>query len=135
MIYPAVFKMFEHVPSTLQWIVGVIGHLSLALLGLSLSLFCQRIFIAKMNRSLSLVIIALTASLAGPRLTELLPVGVQWMIWILPPAHLIVNAMMNLDQMHTEDVIWALLLPAVYAFVMIGAYIKIVSRKELDGLH
>ncbi|WDM23935.1 hypothetical protein [Paenibacillus polymyxa] len=134
-IYPVVFRMFEHVPSTLQWIVGVIGHLSLALLGLSLSLFCQRIFIAKMNRSLSLVIIALTASLAGPRLTELLPVGVQWMIWILPPAHLIVNAMMNLDQMHTEDVIWALLLPVVYAFVMIGAYIKIVSRKELDGLH
>ncbi|WP_225999394.1 hypothetical protein [Paenibacillus sp. BJ-4] len=134
-IYPVVFKMFVHVPSVLQWVVGIIGHLSLALLGLSLSLFCQRIFIAKTNRSLSLVIIALTVSLAGPRLAELLPVGAEWMIWILPPAHMNVNAMMNLEQLPLGEVIWSLLLPVLYAFVLIGVYIKIVSRKELNGLH
>lgn len=130
-VYPIVTGMFDRQPSANEWIVAWCGHLVLALLGLSISVFFQNAYISRLSRSLPIFIVVLLSSFVQISLSEKLPESLQWMSYILPPAFYLVQKMMLYDGGGLGQIILVCTWSAVYAMLLLSIHIWLSGRRDL----
>ncbi|MFB9330332.1 hypothetical protein ACFFSY_30675 [Paenibacillus aurantiacus] len=92
-LYPALLHKFDRTPSVYELAAALAGHLSLSLLGIACGVFFTARFIPRLTTSAPGLLAIVALALAGGGIHRMLPESVAFLAWLLPPVHVIMNAL------------------------------------------
>lgn len=85
--YPIVTNSFHSVITPTYHFLSIYCHVGLGLLGIITGSFFGGTNITRTKYVWLLSALTVTASLAHSQISELLPTGFSWLLWVLPPLH------------------------------------------------
>lgn len=133
-LFPVVFGMFDKPISLLEFALGYLGHVALALLGISLSVFFQFGFIENQGRAAGLLIIIMVISLAGQTLQQKIPSNIGFIIYVLPPVSTTIDLFMHIEDRSAISTFVTILYSYLYSFILLAIYLWTVCRKDAAAL-
>lgn len=133
-LYPVVFGMFDKPISLSEFALGLMGHVALALLGISISAFFQFGFIENQGRAAGLLIILMVISLAGQTLQQKIPSDFGFIIYVLPPVSTMIDLFMHIEDRAAISTFVTILYSYLYSFILLAIYLLTVCRKDAAAL-
>ena len=130
-LYPIVFDKFD-VPATWEHVtVGFVAHLSLAILGIAIAALFNSRLVSKMSYAIGGILALLAISFSQGKLVDILPPGIQWITWVLPPAFPTMDMLMNYEEYSVLGRIGVLVLPFPYSAGLLAICWQWMKRKDL----
>ncbi|WP_172194079.1 hypothetical protein [Saccharibacillus qingshengii] len=131
-LYPALLGRFERLPNVEELTMGLLYHVFLAGLGVSLAgWFSVKLFESRFYAMLGLCIwIALAFGARG--IAHALPDGWSGITYLLPPIQLTLHALMFYDGLPTGAKWRPLGALLLYAGVSVGLLLAVLNRRRLD---
>jgi len=131
-LYPALLGRFERLPSPEELVMGLLYHVALSALGVSLSgWFSVKIIYSRFYAILGLCLwVAL--GLGGGGIANALPNGLSWLVHILPPVPRVLHALTFYGELSTGAKWLPLGTAALYAFGSAGLFLFVLNHKKLD---
>lgn len=130
-LYPIIFNKFDK-PATWEHVtVAFAAHFGLALLGTSFAALFNSRLEAKMGHAIGGILALIAISFSQGKLGELLPPGIQWMTWLLPPAFPAMDMLMNYEKYSVLGRIGVLLLPFLYSAGLLAICWQRMKRQDL----
>ncbi|MDQ2086234.1 hypothetical protein RBH29_07300 [Herbivorax sp. ANBcel31] len=128
-LYPSIFGFFDRSVKVSDFIVAMVGHIFLALLGVCVSaLFNSRLFKNRQFAILTLIIVVLISVVQKAIITKY-PAS-RWGLYVLPPVSFVVDKMTNFEGL--ADLGFLLLAFAssiAYSFIILVLFIKLMKVK------
>ncbi|RXZ79017.1 hypothetical protein EBB07_24510 [Paenibacillaceae bacterium] len=132
MIYPLLRGAFIERATILHVFTAVYAHLLLALLGVLLAALVCRLTGSRLIVTLGWLLIMLALSLSTGPLGESLPGVIRFIVWLLPPASLVMTAMMQFGEPHSS-LLAGLIYPLIYTCALLLATLWLSERRgEVD---
>lgn len=129
-VYPVLTGMFDEPVGIERFTLALLSHLSLSLLGAVISLYFQSGWIENQGRSIGLLLILMVMSIAGLSVGDSLPDAFIVVAYILPPASLVIDMLMNTDERGLASGAIMLLYTYIYTAVILLIYLKIACSKD-----
>jgi ABC-type xylose transport system permease subunit len=129
-IYPILFNKFDRSPTLEEMIVAFLCHLTVSLLGMSAGFLCTRRIFPKWYSALGGLIAFIVISLAVQGIIHSLPPVIQFVEWLLPPLYRTMDLLNNYDSTTYLDIVLGILMPLLYALVLLVLFITIMVRKR-----
>lgn len=130
--YPVVTGMFERPPTGGEWAMAWLGHLSLCMLGLGISVFFQRSYVPLLSRSLPALIAVLLLSNVQGSLSDHLPQSLQWISVVLPPAFYLIREMMLFENAGIGTMVLLTLWATSYAALLLAIHLWLSGRRDIE---
>ncbi|KUP26114.1 hypothetical protein [Paenibacillus sp. DMB5] len=127
-VYPLLTGNFAEPAGLYRLTVAFAGHLLLGMLGVSISLFLQASWVPKSSYATGLLLIILILSISGLKLAELIPGPVVPVL--LPPAALLMNALMKTDEWSMPAVLGTFAHALTYILLLCGVYLYRSGRMD-----
>ncbi|GIP33277.1 hypothetical protein [Paenibacillus sp. J2TS4] len=117
-LYPIIRGSFDRAPTAIEMAVSLYAHLLFTWMAIVLTaLFCSKIGTQLISK-LGGLVLTMIMSLAVPGLNEWLPYPLRWLLWVLPPASLLIDSLMNFDTLGELETIAKLGWPLLYTMVL-----------------
>jgi hypothetical protein len=129
-IYPWITGHFSESPGGYRFMLAFVGHALLGMLGVTISLFLQSSWVQKGSRAAGIMLGIVILSLGGTQISQSLPDSFHFLIWLLPPASSVMEAMMNADALPFSEMLSSFLHALVYIFLLIGFYLYRSRQKD-----
>jgi hypothetical protein len=126
--YPALFHKFVRTASTDEWVVALICHMVLSLLGVSVSVFFTAKLFPKLSTSLLGLFLIVSLSLAGEGISGSLPPYAAPLGWLVPPVRLVIRYLNDYNNATFTQAAAACLIPVLYASLLIVVWIQTMKR-------
>lgn len=133
-LYPIMLGMFDKPISLSEFALGYLGHVALALLGISLSAFFQFGFIENQGRAAGLLIILIVISIAGQTLEQKIPSAIGSIIYLLPPVSTMIDLFMHVEERSTFSIFTMIVYSYLYSFILLAIYLWTVCRRDASAL-
>ena len=128
-VYPIVFDKFSAPPTAEQFIVGLVSHLLLSYLGISISAMFTSKWFPKLNYSILGLFLVLSISLAGSGITERMPDPFAFVTWLIPPTYRVM-AMLNKDaDIDAQEALIAFSAVLIYVFALQFIFIRWMKKR------
>lgn len=129
-MFPIAAWMFERLPTISELVTAVIGHYTLGLLGISISLFTQRSWIKSQSNALAVLFIWLMGGMMHTQVERWLPDYLYFLTYLFPPALPNIKAMLNPNDVVTMSA--STLHVIVYVIILLSCYVYVsVKRKDV----
>ncbi|MDM5190432.1 ABC transporter permease [Bacillus sp. DX4.1] len=124
-IYPIVFDMFHEKMTMSLFIIGILAHISLSILGISIATLFTRNIIKKASTAWLSLSFVLLITIASIRLKKETPE----LLWFFPP----IDSFMVLGHYEQEllsHTLWLTAWALVYSFVLIALFLYLVRKRR-----
>lgn len=132
--YPILTGMFVETVGVGRFILAMMSHLSMALLGAGIALYFQSGWIENQGRAVGLLLILIVVSIAGLSLGDSLPYGFRIVAYILPPASMIIDMLMHTHERSVISSVLTILYTFAYTVGLLIIYIKLACTKDAAEL-
>ncbi|OAB35988.1 hypothetical protein [Paenibacillus glacialis] len=129
MAYPIVGDYFDRPVGSEDILVGLLSHLGLSFLGIAIAVFFTGKFVSRPSVSIGGILIVITLSFCQGAISSQLSPSLEWLTWILPPTFHSMNLLMNYERYSGAEIVWLLMVPFIYSFIILTIYIQCMRRK------
>lgn len=129
-VYPILFDKFDRTPTIAEALFAWLCHAVIAAVGIASALFFSDKRLSRKTMSLLGLLTVLAISLAGQGLMNQLPRSLDWIVWIVPPAYRVADALIRYQELTAATVAGILLYSVTYAVLLTAVFIR-VSRRIL----
>ncbi len=129
MAYPIVGDYFDRPVGCEDIIVGLLSHLGLSFLGIAIAVFFTGKFVSRPSVAIGGILIVIILSFCQGAISSQLSPSLEWMTWILPPTFHSMNLLMNYETYSGAEIVWLLMVPFIYSFIILTIYIQWMRRK------
>ena len=127
-VYPVATGNFKESAGVYRMALAFAGHMSLGLLGISISLYLQASWVPKTSYAIGILLAILILSIGGTKLAELIP-G-PFVPLLLPPVAPVMDALMNADKLSGLTVLGTFGHTLVYIMLLSAFYLYRSSRMD-----
>lgn len=131
-IYPWITGHFEESPDVYRFLLALVGHGLLGMLGVAISLYLQASWIRKSSHAVGLMLGIIILSLGGMKLSNLVPESLNALLWILPPVSPVMDVMLNADDLQFSDFLFTYVHALIYTVILIGFYLYKSNHKDYN---
>ncbi|MDQ0193338.1 hypothetical protein [Paenibacillus wynnii] len=133
-VYPMITGRFSEPVGIYRFLLALIGHGLLGLLGISISLFLQSSWVAKRSHAVGLMLAIIILSIGGTQISSLLKGPLIPLRLILPPVAPVMNALMNGDTLPGSSMLLSFVHVSLYIFLLIGIYLFRSGTKDYSRI-
>ncbi|KGE17374.1 hypothetical protein [Paenibacillus wynnii] len=133
-VYPMITGRFPEPVGIYRFLLALIGHGLLGLLGISISLFLQSSWVAKRSHAVGLMLASIILSIGGTQISSLLEGPLIPLRFLLPPVAPVMNALMNGDTLSTSGVLTSFAHVSLYIVLLIGIYVFKSGTKDYSRI-
>lgn len=133
-LYPMMTGMFDESVGLSRFLIALMAHILLSGLGAAIALFFQSGWIENQGRASGLMLILIVLSIAGLSIADSLPSAIRIVVYLLPPASLMIDMLMHVDQRGIVRSLYTLLITFGYTVVLLTIYLKASLAKDAAEL-
>lgn len=129
MAYPMIGNKFDRPVVTEDIIVGVLSHLGMSFLGAAIAVFFNSKFVPRPSLAIGGILFVIILSFCQGSIASQLSPSLEWITWLIPPAFHSMNLLMNYDSYSGGGMIWLLMVPFIYSFILITIFVQWMKRR------
>ncbi|QMV41580.1 hypothetical protein [Cohnella cholangitidis] len=122
-LYPIAFDKFVRQPNAAEIVVSIISHVSLSLLGMSVSLLFTNKLVQKLGYAILGLFMVIALSLAGAGIESALPEAVRPMAWVIPPISHTMEMLNHYEEATYGEITISLLAPLIYSLLLFWVFL------------
>lgn len=128
-LVPVVMDSFDRGVTAVDLLLAFYCHLAAFALGAGISWLAD--LLARQTKTvLGVVMVGIAASLAAGGLEEMLPDGLAWLTWLLPPVYRLMQGLFHYEQLSAGGLGIRLGYPLLYLILMYGLIMQLFVKQR-----
>ncbi|WP_239619168.1 hypothetical protein [Cohnella mopanensis] len=128
-LYPILFNKFDRQPSLSEWVIALLSHSILSILGIALSILFTNKWVQKLSYAILGIFLAIALSLAGAGIENSSPHSIKALSWLIPPVFRTMDMLNNYEETAYSGVVVSLISPLVYSGLLFWLFLIKMKRK------